>query len=114
MAVTVQAQRVPTAVPLLHDGSNEFIGRLQEIGLQARGDQRRLLKHLTRFQQVLLHANFRAGSKALFAARLVQAPQVAANPFHLIKVIRFELTTAKAWENGKVESLMLMKRAVIK
>ena len=77
------------------------------------GDQRRLLKHLTRFQQVLLHANFRAGSKALFAARLVQAP-VAANPFHLIKVIRFELTTAKAWENGKVESLMLMKRAVIK
>ena len=114
MAVTVQAQRVPTAVPLLHDGSNEFIGRLQEIGLQARGDQRRLLKHLTRFQQVLLHANFRAGSKALFAASLVQAPQVAANPFHLIKVIRFELTTAKAWENGKVESLMLMKRAVIK
>ncbi|WP_237578171.1 phosphotransferase, partial [Klebsiella pneumoniae] len=45
-----------------------------------------LEEHLTRFQQVLLHANFRAGSKALFAARLVQAPQIAANPFHLIKV----------------------------
>ena len=44
----------------------------------------------------------------------MQAPQIAANPFHLIKVIRFELTTAKAWENGKVESLMLMKRAVVK
>ena len=72
MAVTVQAQRVPAAVPLLHDGSNEFIGRLQEIGLQARGDQRRLFKHLARFQQVLLDANFRAGSKALFAARLAK------------------------------------------
>jgi hypothetical protein len=43
----------------------------------------------------------------------VHAPKIAANPLHLIDIIRFKLAATQAWEYSVVKPFVREKRLVI-
>jgi hypothetical protein len=100
MAITVQAQNIGAPCHCAITAAISLSVALRKSSFRPEGSASSVQRPGAA-QEDTHSPNLRARDKTLFASGLVQTPQIAANPFHLIEVIRLKLTSTQAWEYGK-------------